>query len=96
MPEALATKGAGSVRFRLSARQLAELDQQEHVKAVVRETGSTNHDRHIIFREIGERLDLTAELVVANAFIGLWAQLRSDEIRALFSPIQDLLRLEDH
>jgi hypothetical protein len=84
------------VRFRLSARQLAELDQQERVKAVARETGSTKHDRHIIFREIGERLDLTAELVVANAFIGLWAQLRSDEIRALFSPIQDLLPLKDH
>jgi hypothetical protein len=75
---------------------LAGLDQQGRVKAVVLETGSTNHDRHIIFREIGERLDLPAELVVANAFVGLWAPLRSDEIRALFSPIQELLPLKDH
>lgn len=70
------------------------MDQQERVKAVVREAGLTNHDRHIIFRQIGEKLDLTAELVVASAFIGLRAQLRSDEIGALFSPTQDLLPLK--
>jgi len=79
---------------KLTAALNLPLDQQNRVKEVVRETGLTNHDRHIIFRQIGERLDLTAELVVANAFLGLWAQLRSDEITALLSPIQERLPMK--
>lgn len=70
------------------------LDQQERVKSVVREIGLTNRDRHIVFRQIGESLDLTAELVVANAFIGLWAQLRPQEIRDLLDPLRELLPLK--
>lgn len=79
---------------KLTAALNLPMDQQERVKAVVRQTGLTNHDRHIIFRQIGEKLDLTAELVVANAFIGLWAQLRSNEIEVLLSPIRDSLPLK--
>ena len=79
---------------KLTAALNLPMDQQERVKKVVRETGLTNLDRHIIFRQIGEKLDLTAELVVANAFIGLWAQLRSAEITAMLSPIQDRLPMK--
>lgn len=67
------------------------MDQQDRVKQVVRETGLTNLDRHIIYRQIGEKLDLTAELVVANAFIGLWAQLRPNEIESFLAPIANHL-----
>ncbi|MDX1881642.1 AAA family ATPase [Mycolicibacterium sp. 141076] len=79
---------------KLTAALNLPMDQQNRVKEVVRETGLTNHDRHIIFRQIGEKLDLTAELVVANAFLGLWAQLRPDEITALLSPIQERLPMK--
>jgi TolB-like protein len=48
----------------------------------------------IIFRQIGDDLDLTAELVVANAFIGLWAQVREDEVRDILDPIQDQLPMK--
>lgn len=78
---------------KLTAALNLPLLQQERVKSVVRETGLTNHDRHIIFAQIGEQLDLTAELVVSNAFIGLWAQLRSNEVEALLDPIQHVLPL---
>jgi len=79
---------------KLTAALNLPIDQQGRVKAVVAETGLTNHDRHIIFRQIGEKLDLTAELVVANAFIGLWAQLRSNEVEALLSPIRAMLPMK--
>lgn len=79
---------------KLTAALNLPLDQQERVKTVVRDTGITNHDRHVIYRQIGEKLDLTAELVVANAFIGLWAQLRGPEIETLFDPLRDLLPLK--
>ncbi|GIG26451.1 hypothetical protein Cde04nite_26950 [Cellulomonas denverensis] len=79
---------------KLTAALNLPIDQQGRVKAVVAETGLTNHDRHTIFRQIGEKLDLTAELVVANAFIGLWAQLRSNEVEALLSPIRAMLPMK--
>lgn len=78
---------------KLTAALNLPLDQQERVKSVVRETGLTNHDRHIIFRQIGEKLDLTAELVVSNAFIGLWAQLCPDDIKSLLEPVRHLVPL---
>lgn len=78
---------------KLTAALNLPLDQQERVKSVVRETGLTNHDRHVIFRQIGEKLDLTAELVVSNAFIGLWAQLCPDDIKDLLEPVSHLVPL---
>lgn len=79
---------------KLTAALNLPLDQQNRVTSVVREVGLTNHDRHIVFAQIGEKLDLTAEVVVANAFIGLWAQLRPEEIEALFDPVRSLLPLK--
>ena len=76
---------------KLTAALNLPMDQQERVKQVVRETGLTNLDRHVIYRQIGEKLDLTAELVVANAFIALWAQLRPGEIEEFLAPIETQL-----
>jgi AAA domain, putative AbiEii toxin, Type IV TA system len=83
-----------SVAAKLTAALNLPTSEQERVKKVVRERAITNLDRHIIFRQIGDDLDLTAELVVANAFIGLWAQLREDEVRDLLDPIQDQLPMK--
>ena len=82
------------VAAKLTAALNLPTSEQERVKKVVRERALTNHDRHIIFRQIGDDLDLTAELVVANAFIGLWAQLREVEVRALLDPIQSQLPMK--
>lgn len=83
-----------SVAAKLTAALNLPTSEQERVKKVVRDRAITNLDRHIIFRQIGDDLDLTAELVVANAFIGLWAQLRVGEVGDLLNPIRDQLPMK--
>jgi ABC-type branched-subunit amino acid transport system ATPase component len=83
-----------TVAAKLTAALNLPTSEQERVKKVVNDRALTNLDRHIIFRQIGDDLDLTAELVVANAFIGLWAQIRGGEIRDLLDPIRDQLPMK--
>lgn len=83
-----------SVAAKLTAALNLPVVDQERVKGVVRSRGNTNHDRHVIFEQIGEDLDLTAELTVQNAFIALWAQLHREEVDALFSPFAGRLPMK--
>lgn len=75
-----------AIAAKLTAALNLPVSGQERVKTVIRERGLTNHDRHIIYSQIGEDLDLTAELTVQNAFLAQWAQLRPAEVEALFAP----------
>jgi hypothetical protein len=63
---------------------------QERVKQVVRDRALTNRDRHTVFEQIGEDLDFTAGLVVASAFLAIWAQERPEEVKALISNFNNL------
>ena len=62
---------------------------QSRVKSVIEQRASTNRDRHIIYEQIGADLDFTAELVVRNAFLAQWAQVKPDEVQAMFEPFRD-------
>jgi hypothetical protein len=64
---------------------------QERVKKVVRERARTNRDRHVIFEQIGEDLDFTAGMIVASAFLAIWAQERPEEVAALVSNFSNLV-----
>jgi predicted ATPase len=64
------------------------VSEQTRVKDIVNERALTNGDRHIIFAQIGEDLDFTSELVVQNAFLALWAQVRPQEVLDLVSPFR--------
>jgi len=66
-------------------------EAQNRVKKVVRDRALTNADRHVILVQIGEDLDFTSELVVANAFLAMWAQYRPDELRGLIDSFKDKL-----
>jgi hypothetical protein len=65
--------------------------QQNRVKQVVRSRATTNRDRHVIFEQIGDDLDFTAEAVVSQAFLAIWAQAYPDEVKALLSGFAELV-----
>ena len=65
--------------------------EQSRVKKAIEERGHTNRDRHIIYAQIGEDLDFTSELVVQNAFLAQWAQLRPAEIESMFAPFLTMI-----
>jgi hypothetical protein len=43
-----------------------------------------------VFEQVGEDLDFTAGMIVASAFLAVWAQERPDEVKALISNLGDL------
>lgn len=81
------------VAARLAVSMQLPTSAQDRVKDVVRERALTNRDRHVIFEQIGEDLDFTASLIVANAFLAIWAQECPGEIDALLSSFRELLPL---
>jgi hypothetical protein len=78
------------VAARLAVSMQLPTGAQERVKQIVRDRALTNRDRHTVFEQIGEDLDFTAEMIVAGAFLAVWAQERPDEVEALVSNIGDL------
>ncbi|WP_280470612.1 ATP-dependent nuclease [Nocardia farcinica] len=78
------------VAARLTVSMQLPTSAQERVKQVVRNRALTNRDRHVVFEQIGEDLDFTSGLVVASAFLAIWAQERPSEVAALVSEFIDL------
>jgi predicted ATPase len=64
---------------------------QQRVKEVVRERGLTNRERHVIYSQIGDDLDFTAEYIVQTAFLAVWAQTYPAEVQALVSQFSHLV-----
>ncbi|MEU8633260.1 AAA family ATPase [Amycolatopsis sp. NPDC048633] len=83
------------VAARLTVSMQLPTSSQEQVKKVVSDRALTNRDRHVVFEQIGEDLDFTAGLVVASAFLAVWAQEFPDEVADLVAKFQDLVPLKD-
>jgi len=79
------------VAARLTVSIQLPSSSQERVKQVVRKRALTNRDRHVVFEQIGEDLDFTAGMVVASAFLAIWAQESPEEIDALVANFKELV-----
>jgi energy-coupling factor transporter ATP-binding protein EcfA2 len=79
------------VAARLTVSMQLPTSAQERVKQVVRDRALTNRDRHTVFEQIGEDLDFTAGMIVAGAFLAVWAQERPEEVNALVSNLGGLV-----
>jgi predicted ATPase len=80
---------------RLAVSMQLPTDAQDRVKSVVQELNMTNRDIHLIFSQIGEALDFTAEETVQTAFLAIWAQNYPDEVDELLSGFRDELPYRD-
>jgi hypothetical protein len=85
----------GTEVARLALSMQLPSSAQDRVADVVRNRGLTNRDRHVIFQQIGDDLDFTAEAIVAQAFLAIWAQAYPEEVAELveqfaeFAPMRD-------
>ncbi|WP_433261577.1 AAA family ATPase [Actinosynnema sp. CS-041913] len=82
------------VAARLTVSMQLPPSEQEHVKQVVRDRALTNRDRHVIFEQIGEDLGFIAGMVVASAFLAIWAQERPEEVRDMVAKFIDIIPLK--
>ena len=73
---------------RLAVSMQLPSGSQERVKQAVRECALTNRDRHLVFGQIGDALDFTAEETVENAFLAIWAQTHPEEVAELLSGVR--------
>jgi ABC-type multidrug transport system ATPase subunit len=80
-----------SAAARLTVSMQLPSSQQERVRAVVRERALTNRDRHIIYEQIGDDLDFTAGMIVARAFLAVWAQDYPDEVVGLVDQFAEMV-----
>lgn len=76
---------------RLTVALNLPITEQSRVASIVNERALLNEDRHIIFAQIGEDLDFTSEVIVQNAFLALWAQVRPGEVADLINPFRSSL-----
>jgi len=98
-PEAHVFQGVTQVLDQEAARLAVSMqlptDAQDRVKGVVRDLSLTNRDIHLIYSQIGDALDFTAEETVQTAFLSIWAQNFPEEVEELLSGFRDELPYRD-
>lgn len=66
-------------------------EKQQFVANVINEIAETNRDPHLIFNQIGIKLNFTAEAVVRGAFVTIWLRENSEIIRPLIGLITETM-----
>jgi predicted ATPase len=65
---------------KLSVAMLQRFEDTDRVYEVCTDVRTTNHDAHLLFAQVGEKLGLVPEQTVAQAFCALWAQSNPAEV----------------
>lgn len=68
---------------KLSVAMLQRYEDHDKVRELCEEVRNTNHDPHLLFAQLGEKLGLVPEQTVAQAFCTLWAQSNTERVTQL-------------
>lgn len=79
---------------KLAIALLQRFENTADVGRTLEDVRVTNHDPHLLFAQVGERLGLIPESTVVGAFTNIWAQARTDESQRLLSGFHPRLPLE--
>ncbi len=77
---------------KLSVALLQRFEESDRVREACELVRRTNHDPHLLFAQVGERLGLLPESTVAYAFTNIWAQAYPDDLNAAVDPILAILQ----
>lgn len=75
----------------LSVRFMRRFADQEFVKNIIEEIANTNHDHHLIYNQIGERVGFVNENIIRGAFLSTWCEEYPDEIEKFLKPLRDII-----
>ena len=67
------------------------INKQGEVAEIIEEISRTNRDPHLIFSQIGVKMNFIAESVVVGAFLSLWVQINSNYADEITKLIKDAL-----
>lgn len=83
------TKGLLAVALRL------DFQGQDAVANVINAVKLTNHDPHLLFSQLGEKLGFLSESSVRDAFLYVWAKQRPEEVESIVSFVSTALLASD-
>lgn len=75
----------------LSVRFMRKFSEAESIKNIIEEIGNTNHDHHLIYNQIGERVGFVNENIIRGAFLSTWCEQYPDETEKFLEPLKDIL-----
>ncbi len=75
----------------LSVRFMRKFEEQGFIKNIIEEIGNTNHDHHLIYCQIGEKVGFVNESIIRGAFLSTWCECYPEEVKKILEPLQDVL-----
>ena len=68
-------------------------DKQGSVLEAIKSVSHTNRDPHLLFNQVGIKLNFTSEEIIRGAFLNIWIQENPDEVQKIVNAIQQALEL---
>ena len=65
--------------------------QAELIKKIIQDVNNTNHDHHLLFNQIGEKVGFINESIIRGAFLSTWCEQYTEEVQCFIDKIQDIL-----
>lgn len=81
----------GNILGKLTLAMLLDTPMQQRVRDSITTRAKTNHDRHLVFDQVGEDLDFLAGDVVKRAFVTTWSNAFPEEVDKMWESSLDLL-----
>ena len=70
------------------------IDKQSAVIEAAQSVSHTNRDPHLLFSQVGIKLNFTSEEIIRGAFLNIWIQENSDEVDKIAEAIKLTLALD--
>jgi hypothetical protein len=73
---------------KLSVAMLQKFEDNERIRDICASVRTTNHDPHLLYSQVGEKLGLVPEQTVAQAFCTLWAQSNIEVVKTFLTMLK--------
>lgn len=68
-------------------------DKQNSVLEAIKNVSHTNRDPHLLFNQVGIKLNFTSEEIIRGAFLNIWIQENPEAAQKIIEPIKSALEL---
>ena len=75
----------------LAVRFMRRFSEAELIKKIIQEVNNTNHDHHLLFNQIGEKVGFINENIIRGAFLSTWCEQYPDEVKCFLDKVRDFL-----
>ncbi len=75
----------------LAVRFMRKFSEAELIKKIIQDVNNTNHDHHLLFNQIGEKVGFINESIIRGAFLSTWCEQYTEEVQCFIDKIQDIL-----